>query len=175
MLRSRLPWQLDLFSSQTKTFVSEITGRMRAWKQADSCSEDLPLAIQIGQWLLLVGFNAKFAFFTVGRWTTIKDKQNRKTDLLVRPHKLTELMRYLKNVLISVPAVKALQSWHAPVTSLHLQSLGSANRTSGGLSATHRFIFLIFTHCFLSLQKSMSSYILFHWRACFESEVYFCR
>ena len=57
MLRSRLPWQLDLFSSQTKTFVSEITGRIRAWKQADSCSEDLPLAIQIGQCLLLVGFN----------------------------------------------------------------------------------------------------------------------
>ena len=57
MLSSRLPWQLDLFSSQTKTFVSEITGRIRAWKQADSCSEDLPLAIQIGQCLLLVGFN----------------------------------------------------------------------------------------------------------------------
>ena len=70
MLRSRLPWQLDLFSSQTKTFVSEITGRIRAWKQADSCSEDLPLAIQIGQCLLLVGFNGKFAFFTVGRCTT---------------------------------------------------------------------------------------------------------
>ena len=57
MLSSRLPWQPDLFSSQTKTFVSEITGRIRAWKQADSCSEDLPLAIQIGQCLLLVGFN----------------------------------------------------------------------------------------------------------------------
>ena len=57
MLSSRLPWQLDLFSSQTKTFVSEITGRIRAWKQADSCSEYLPLAIQIGQCLLLVGFN----------------------------------------------------------------------------------------------------------------------
>ena len=69
MLSSRLPWQLDLFSSQTKTFVSEITGRIRAWKQADSCSEDLPLAIQIGQCLLLVGFNGKFAFFTVGRCT----------------------------------------------------------------------------------------------------------
>ena len=71
MLRSRLPWQLDLFSSQTKTFVYEITARIRAWKQADSCSEDLPLAIQIGQCLLLVGFNGKFAFSTaaVGRWT----------------------------------------------------------------------------------------------------------
>ena len=43
MLRSWLPWQLDLFSSQTKTFVFEITGRIQAWKQADSCSEDLPL------------------------------------------------------------------------------------------------------------------------------------
>ena len=62
---------LDLFSSQTKTFVSEITGRIRAWKQADSCLEDLPLAIQIGQCLLLVGFNGKFAFFTVGRCTII--------------------------------------------------------------------------------------------------------
>ena len=71
MLSSRLPWQLDLFSSQTKTFVSEITGRIRAWKQADSCSEVLPLAIQIGQCLLLVGFNGKFAFFTVGRCTKI--------------------------------------------------------------------------------------------------------
>ena len=69
MLSSRLPWQLDLFSSQTKTFISEITGRIRAWKQADSCSEDIPLAIQIGQCLLLVGFNGKFAFFTVGRCT----------------------------------------------------------------------------------------------------------
>ena len=57
MLSSRLPWQLDLFPSQIKTFVSEITGRIRAWKQADSFSEDLPLAIQIGQCLLLVGFN----------------------------------------------------------------------------------------------------------------------
>ena len=72
MLSSRLPWQLDLFSSQTKTFVSEITGRIRAWKQADSCSEDLPLAIQIGQCLLLLGFNGKFAFFTVGRCTKTK-------------------------------------------------------------------------------------------------------
>ena len=70
MLSSRLPWQLDLFSRQTKTFVFEMTGRTRAWKQADSCSEDRPLAIQIGQCLLLVGFNGKFAFFTVGRWTT---------------------------------------------------------------------------------------------------------
>ena len=69
MLRSRLPWQLDLFSSQTKTFVSEIPGRIRAWKQADSCSEDRPLAIQIGQCLLLVGFNGKFAFFKAGRCT----------------------------------------------------------------------------------------------------------
>ena len=71
MLSLRLPWHLDLFSSQTKTFVSEITGRIRAWKQADSCSEDLPLAVQIGQCLLLVGFNGKFAFFTVGRWTNL--------------------------------------------------------------------------------------------------------
>ena len=77
MLRSRLPWQLDLFSSQTKTFVSEITGRIRGWKQADSCSEDLPLAIQIGQCLLLVGFNGKFAFFTVGRCTITQSSELR--------------------------------------------------------------------------------------------------
>ena len=76
MLSSRLPWQLDLFSSQTKTFVSEITGRIRAWKQADSCSEDLPLAIQVGQCLLLVGFNGKFAFFTVGRCTSTSDYEH---------------------------------------------------------------------------------------------------
>ena len=68
MLSSRLPWQPYLFSSQTKTFVSEITGRIRAWKQADSCSEDLPLAIQIGQLqcLLLVGFNGKVCLFHSG-------------------------------------------------------------------------------------------------------------
>ena len=73
MLSSRLPWQLDLFSSQTKTFVSEITGRIRAWKQADSCSEDLPLAIQIGQCLLLVWFNGnpgRKRVMGMGRCTT---------------------------------------------------------------------------------------------------------
>ena len=79
MLGSRLPWQLDLFSSQIKTFVSEITGRIQAWKQADSCSEDLPLAIQIGQCLLLVGFNGKFAFFTVGRCTNTEAKFSSQT------------------------------------------------------------------------------------------------
>ena len=55
-------WALDCHgnsipSNQTKTFVSYITGRTRAWKQADSYSEELPLATRIGQWLLLVGLN----------------------------------------------------------------------------------------------------------------------
>ena len=73
MLSSWLPWQLNLFSSQTKTFVSEITGRIRAWKQADSRSEDLPLAIQIGQCVLLVGFNGnpgRKRVMGMGRCTT---------------------------------------------------------------------------------------------------------
>ena len=58
----------SLFQS-TKTFVSEITGRIRAWKQTYSCSEELPLAIQIGQCLLLVGLNGNFAIFAVGWWS----------------------------------------------------------------------------------------------------------
>ena len=95
LLRSRLPWQLDLFSSQTKTYVSEITGRIRAWKLADSCSEDLPLAIQIGQCLLLVEFNGKFAFFTVGRWTNRKTEgKTHGSDVTIIALKLTKILHF---------------------------------------------------------------------------------
>ena len=71
MLGSRLPWQLDLFSIQTKTFVCEITGRVRVWKQADSCSDDLRLAVQKGQCFLLVVFNGnrgRKRVMGMGRW-----------------------------------------------------------------------------------------------------------
>ena len=109
MLRSRLPWQLDLFSSQTKTFVSETTGRIRAWKQADSCSEDLPLAIQIGQCLLLVGFNGKFAFFTVGRGTKSTMPACRPFTLSLYSGTNTQVVVFIRQVAVLIRQELGLQ------------------------------------------------------------------